>query len=140
MLRKHFYERADRTSPYSLTADMRDGQFSSLLAAGFCVGVACTRLTRASVLFPFTCPPSCRFVASQSNLLTPLLHHSRFLPNPFKFITHESVYYSMIYDFDVSASLNEPQNTEICVHNTILTLTYLDIFKSITKSELFHRD
>jgi hypothetical protein len=32
-----FHIWAEQTSPYSLTADMRVRQFSSLLAAGFCV-------------------------------------------------------------------------------------------------------
>jgi hypothetical protein len=57
---------AERKSPYSLTADMRSRQFSLLLAAAFCVGVARNGLTPVSC-FSFTSPPSRRFVPSHSN-------------------------------------------------------------------------
>jgi hypothetical protein len=56
-----------RTGPYYLTADIRGRQFSSLLAAGFWVGVACNRRALSVVLFVFIPPISRKFVPSHSN-------------------------------------------------------------------------
>jgi hypothetical protein len=61
--------RVDRTRPHSLTRYMRGRQFSSLLAHGFCVGVARNEVTHSAVVFPLPFPslPSRRFVPSHSN-------------------------------------------------------------------------
>jgi hypothetical protein len=52
MRRRQFCVWAERTSPYYLTVGMRGRQFSSLLAASFCVEVARNGLTHSAVLFP----------------------------------------------------------------------------------------
>lgn len=52
----NFYAWVERTSPYPLTGDMRGGQFSLLLAAGLCFGVARSGLTHYTFLFPFHIP------------------------------------------------------------------------------------
>lgn len=45
-----FHIWAQKMIPYSLTVDMRVRQYSSLLAAGFCVGVAHKGLTHSTSL------------------------------------------------------------------------------------------
>jgi hypothetical protein len=46
------------TSSYSLTVNMRSRQFRLLLAARFCIGVACNRLTHSVILFLLHFHPS----------------------------------------------------------------------------------
>jgi hypothetical protein len=68
-----------QTSPYSLTAGMRGRQFSSLLTASFCIGVARNRLTQSAALFSLTFPPG-RFVPSHSNQAPPYLFNLSAIP------------------------------------------------------------
>jgi hypothetical protein len=62
-----FKVQVEQTSQYSLTADMSATQFSLLLAACFCIGVAHNGLTHSTVLFLFTFLPLCMFVPTHSN-------------------------------------------------------------------------
>jgi hypothetical protein len=76
----------ERTNPYFLTADMRGREFSSLMAAGFCVGVAHNGITSV-FCFPFTSLPSRMFVPSHSNR-TPRVKYSCDRPFPLHDFTY----------------------------------------------------
>jgi hypothetical protein len=68
---------------------------SSIVIATFCSWVARSRLNLLSYFY-FVYLPSSRVVPSQMNRPIPRLQRSRFLPNPFKFITRKSKYYLLV--------------------------------------------
>jgi hypothetical protein len=93
-----FFQWVELTSPYSLTKCMRSRQFNSLLAAGFCVGLARNGLTQSAVLFSIIFLPRAGLC---HHIVIELGSSSSHIP-PFGIRQHTSILTHMICSFNSS--------------------------------------
>jgi hypothetical protein len=107
---------------------MRGRHFGSLLGNSFCVGMTRNGFTHSAVIFPFTSPPSLRFVPSHSNraLFVGLLHTIQYVSGRFSYRSSGHEFSCFPFVFKLTLRFSQVSS---CICMALMELSQLKFIK-----------